>query len=143
MKVTRTLIRYTTLMIAAAIFAGCAGFGRDDGVKLRMTGAEEVPPVATSASGTGTVRVGDDRSVSGRFTTQGLNATAAHIHEGAAGQNGPVIIPLQKSGDNEWVVPAGAKLTESQYNSYKAGRLYVNFHTPQHKGGEIRAQIRP
>jgi hypothetical protein len=143
MKVTRTLVRYTTVMIAAALFAGCAGLGRDDGVSVRMTGAEEVPPVATSASGTGTVRVGDDRSVSGRFTTQGLTVAAAHIHEGAAGQNGPVIIPLQKSGDNEWVVPAGAKLTESQYDSYKAGRLYVNFHSAQHKGGEIRAQIRP
>jgi hypothetical protein len=69
--------------------------------------------------------------------------TAAHIHEGAAGQNGPVIIPLQKKSDTEWVVPAGAKLNDAQYEAYKAGRLYVNFHSAQHKGGEIRAQIRP
>ena len=49
---------------------------------------------------------------------------------------------LQQKGDNEWVVPAGAKLTESQYEAYKAGRLYVDFHSAQHKGGEIRAQIK-
>ena len=69
--------------------------------------------------------------------------TAAHIHVGPAGKTGPVIIPLQKTADNEWVVPAGTKLTESQYQSYKAAGLYVNFHSAKHKGGEIRGQLRP
>jgi hypothetical protein len=41
------------------------------------------------------------------------------------------------------VVPPGAKLNESQYQSYKAGGLYVNFHSAQYKGGEIRGQLRP
>jgi hypothetical protein len=40
-------------------------------------------------------------------------------------------------------VPPGAKLTDAQYDAFKAGRLYVNFHSAQHKGGEIRAQVRP
>lgn len=132
----------SSLFIAAVLLAGCASMG-GGGVNVRMTGAEEVPPVTTSASGSGTITVGEDRSVSGSFKTQGGPFGAAHIHEAAAGSNGPVIIPLQKAGDNEWAVPAGAKLTEPQYNSYKAGRLYVNFHSAQHKGGEIRAQIRP
>ena len=135
-----------TSMFAAALFlAGCAGMGGgDDGTGLRITGAEEVPPVQTNASGTGTVSVGSDRSVSGRFKLQnGAQMTAAHIHEAAPGANGPVIIPLRKVADNEWEVPPGARLTEGQYESYKAGRLYVNFHSAQHKGGEIRAQIRP
>ena len=131
-------------MLYAIALAGCTAMGGGHGVhQLRMTGAEEVPPIKTSATGTGQVKVGADRSVSGSFTTQGAVITAAHIHEGAAGQNGPVIIPLQKKGDNEWVVPPGAKLTEAQYEAYKAGRLYVNFQSAQHKGGEIRAQIRP
>jgi hypothetical protein len=108
-----------------------------------MTGAEEVPPVSTGASGTGTIKVADDRSVSGSFKTSGGPFTAAHIHEGAAGQNGPVVVPLQKRGDTEWVVPSGARFTEAQYAAYKQGRLYVNFHSAKHKGGEIRAQIKP
>src|SRR5688500_8753516 len=131
--------KYTLIAAAFALVAGCATMGGD--VALRMTGAEEVPPVSTSASGTGSLRVADDRSVSGSFKTQGGPFTAAHIHEGAMGQNGPVIIPLQKTGDNEWVVPPNAKLTDAQYESFKAGRLYVNFHSAKFKGGEIRAQI--
>ena len=130
-------------MLFAAVLAGCATTRDGDSIALRITGAEEVPPVSTGASGTGTIRVTDDRSVSGSFKTQGATITAAHIHEGAMGQNGPVIIPLQKSGDNDWVVPPGTKLTDAQYTAYKQGRLYVNFHSAAHKGGEIRAQIRP
>ena len=130
-------------VLVAAVLSGCAGTGGGGGLSLRMTGAEEVPPVNTSATGTGQLTVNEDRTVSGSFKTQGAAITAAHIHEAAAGQNGPVIIPLTKSGDDGWAVPAGAKLTDAQYNAYKAGRLYVNFHSAKHKGGEIRAQIRP
>jgi hypothetical protein len=141
MKWSQLSSKAAYLVLAAALM-GCAGMGGSGSVPVRMTGAEEVPPVATSASGTGQVTVNEDRSVSGSFKTQGGTFTAAHIHEGAAGQNGPVIIPLARAGD-EWIVPAGAKLTEPQHAAYKAGRLYVNFHSAQHKGGEIRAQIRP
>jgi hypothetical protein len=41
------------------------------------------------------------------------------------------------------VVPAGSKLTDAQYASFKAGNLYVNVHSPDHKGGEIRTQLKP
>ena len=130
------------LVVLAVALSGCAGMGGGP-LSLRMTGAEEVPPVTTSASGTGQLTVNADGAVSGSFKTQGGPFTAAHIHEGAAGQNGPVIIPLTKSGDNDWVVPSGAKLTDAQLQAYKAGRLYVNFHSAKFKGGEIRAQVRP
>lgn len=130
------------LVVAAALLAGCAAMGGRD-VSLRMSGAEEVPPVSTGASGTGTLRVSDDGAISGKFKTQGGTFTAAHIHEAAKGANGPVIIPLRKVSDTEWEIPAGAKLTPAQLQSYKQGRLYVNFHSAKHKAGEIRAQIQP
>jgi hypothetical protein len=142
MKWTQLSSKAAYMSIALAL-AGCAGMGGHGEHHLKMTGAEEVPAVNTSATGVGRLTVGADRTVSGSFTTQGSAMTAAHIHEGAAGQNGPVIIPLQKKSDNEWVVPPGAKLTDAQYEAYQAGRLYVNFHSAQHKGGEIRAQIKP
>jgi len=44
-------------------------------------------------------------------------------------------------GDNHFTAPAGAKLTEEQYEAYKAGKLYVNVHSKQHPAGEIRAQL--
>jgi hypothetical protein len=64
----------------------------------------------------------------------------AHIHQGARGQNGPVNIPLTKSGDT-CATPAGAKLTDAQMHAFKAGNLYVNVHTARNKGGEVRAQL--
>jgi hypothetical protein len=114
------------------------------GSKVTLSGSQEVPPVTTSASGKGTITVKDDKSVSGSIATSGINGTAAHIHIGAAGQNGPVIVPLAKGADgNTWLVPAGAKLTDAQYEAYKAGNLYLNVHTAAHKGGEIRGQLKP
>ena len=101
-----------------------------------------MPPVATQAHGHGMIRVGTDRSVSGKVMTMGLDGTMAHIHLAAAGQNGPVLITLTKSG-NEWLVPPGAMLTDGQYSAYQQGNLYVNVHTDANKGGELRAQLRP
>jgi hypothetical protein len=110
---------------------------------LKLSGASEVPPVTTTATGSGPITVADDGSVSGRVRTTGVAATAAHIHVGAAGQNGPVIVTLTKTGDAEWSVPAGTKLSDEQMKSYKSGNLYVNVHSDANKGGEIRAQITP
>jgi hypothetical protein len=77
------------------------------------------------------------------FVTTGVDGVAAHIHVGSAGKNGPVIIPLTKTGDGVWSVPGGAKLTDAQYDSFKAGDLYVNVHSAKYKGGEIRGQLKP
>jgi hypothetical protein len=123
--------------------AGHSGSVRGDEIKVTLSGNQEIPPVTTSASGTGTFNVGEDKSVSGKVTITGLAVTVAHIHEAPAGSNGPIIIPLTKTSDTVWVVPAGAKLTDAQYASYKAGNLYYNFHTEAHKSGEIRGQIKP
>lgn len=112
-------------------------------VAVVLTGEQEVPPVTTSAHGTGTLIIGADHSVSGTITTSGIAGTMAHIHEAAAGKNGPVIIPLEKGTDGKWSVPTGVKLTDAQYKSFQAGDLYVNVHSDAHKGGEIRAQLKP
>jgi hypothetical protein len=125
------------------MFLGYTGPVLSDDVKVTLSGNQEVPPVTTSASGNGTITVGKDMSVSGSITTSGVSGTAAHIHEGASGKNGPVAIPLAKTSDNVWSVPAGSKLTDAQYKSYKAGNLYVNVHSAANKGGEIRGQLKP
>jgi hypothetical protein len=112
-------------------------------LKIKLTGAEETPPVTTSATATGTITISDDKSVSGSLTTFGVDGTAAHIHQGAVGQSGPPIITLTKGDNGVWSVPAGSKLTDDQYAAYKAGGLYVNVHSADHKPGEIRAQLKP
>ena len=107
----------------------------------QLSGAQEVPPVQTSASGTASFAVKDDMSISGGVKTEGIKGTMAHIHQGAAGTNGAVAIPLEQKGDSQWVVPNGAKLTPEQMTALKQGNLYVNVHSDAHKGGEIRAQL--
>ena len=131
------------LAVLAIALAACASMGMNPDVRVTLSGASEVPPVNTSAYGSGTIRVGQDQSVSGSISTTGVAGTAAHIHTGAAGKDGPVIVPLAKSGDSGWSVPAGAKLTDAQYQSFKAGELYVNVHSAANKGGEIRGQLNP
>lgn len=110
---------------------------------VKLTGDHEVPPVATSATGSGTITVGEDKSISGSVTTKGVEGTAAHVHQAAAGKNGPPIVALEKGADGSWNIPKGSKLTEEQYKAYKAGELYVNVHSAANKGGEIRAQLKP
>lgn len=128
--------------VATILFGGMSmAFAASEAVTL--SGNDEVPPVTTSASGKGSVKVAADKTVSGSVTTKGLTATAAHIHEGEMGKNGPVVIALTKSGDDKWVVPDGAKFSDAQYESYKAGKLYVNVHSAAHKDGEIRGQLKP
>ena len=127
---------------AACVLAFHAGAASADEVKVTLSGSQEVPPVTTSASGNGAITVNPDKTVSGSIATKGISATAAHIHAGAAGKNGSVIVPLAKSGDSGFAVPPGAKLTDEQMKSFKAGDLYVNVHSAAHPGGEIRAQLK-
>ncbi len=129
------------LVMALGILAGCQSMSPAMAQQLTLTGANEVPAVTTTASGTAMVKIDPDRSVKVSVTATGMTATASHIHEGAAGTNGPVIVPFTKTGDNTFASPDGAKLTEAQYASYKAGNLYVNVHSAKNPGGEIRAQI--
>ena len=138
------------LVAAATLLASCATYQDNapswlpgsGAVSVKLSGAEEVPPVNAGGSGEGTIRVNSDGTVSGSVTTKGVEGTMAHIHQGAKGQNGPVIIPLTKSGDT-YTVPAGAKLNDAQMKAFKDGGLYVNVHTAANKGGEVRGQLTP
>jgi hypothetical protein len=129
------------MVAAAALTVGGAAFAKT--VKVSLTGSEETPPVTTSATATGTIKINKDKSVSGSIKTTGIDGTVAHIHVGAPGESGPPIITLEKTADGVWSVPAGSKLTDEQYASFKAGNLYVNVHSAEHKPGEIRAQLKP
>ena len=130
-----------TITVVGALAFAVTTFAAD--IKIKLTGAEEVPPVSTAATGAGTIKVNDDMTVSGSVTTKGIEGVAAHIHSGAVGKNGPPVIPLEQTSPGVWSVPAGSKLTADQYKTFKAGELYVNVHSAAHKDGEIRGQLKP
>jgi hypothetical protein len=139
----RAVLGMIALAGALGIVVGCASMSQPMSTQqVVLSGSNEVPPVTTPASGTGTVTINPDHTVSASITVTGMTATASHIHEGAAGANGPVIVPFTKTADNTFAAPAGAKLTDSQYASYKAGNLYVNVHSAKNPGGEVRAQLK-
>jgi predicted small secreted protein len=138
------------LAIAAAALAGCStvqGVMPDwmpgsGAIKANLTGSEQVPPLNVPGSGSGSFRVAEDGAITGSVTTKDVQGTMAHIHRGAKGTNGPVIVPLDKNGDT-YTAPAGRKLTPPQIEDLKAGNLYVNVHTNRNKGGEVRGQLQP
>jgi len=119
------------------------------GVPLSVTlsGSQEVPPVATAATGTANLAVNfATGGIFGDMDFSGLssNSTASHIHLGAAGVNGDIIIPLTGGAggtSGEWIVPDGAVLTADQLVAFMNDQLYANIHSANFLGGEIRGQM--
>jgi CHRD domain-containing protein len=128
-------------VIAALGIAGCAAVGPPGGTRIALSGDQEIPPNKSGAAANGAFLIGEDGSVSGAIKVRGMAATAAHIHDAAFGTNGPVIVPLVRTADDMFSAAPGARLTAEQYADYKAGKLYVNVHSKDFPGGEIRSQL--
>ena len=111
-----------------------------------MGGAEEVPdPGDPDGMGTATVTLNTD-SAQVAFTINVSNITlpaaAAHIHEGAKGVAGGVVVPLtapDASGTARGTAPADAALMQRMMDN-PAG-FYVNVHTSDFPGGAVRGQL--
>ena len=106
-----------------------------------LGGANEVPPVTSSATGNAIVAVHPQtRAITGVSNFSGVVATNAHIHAGAVGANGGIAIGLTL-GTNSATVPASTTLTDAQFADLIAGSLYVNIHSAANPTGEIRGQL--
>ena len=142
--VTRVLGVFCMTLVLAA--CGGGGGGGSSSVKIFKTvtlnGAQENPAVTTAATGSGVLVIDSESGeISGSINTFGISGSAAHIHTGAVGTNGAILIPLEQSSTGVWTVASGAKLTTEQMDALRAGTLYVNVHTPANPGGEIRGQL--
>jgi len=113
-----------------------------------LSGANEVPPNASPGTGIGEVTLHVPENVlTIRLQATGLTGPpqAAHIHQAAAGVNGPVIMdlaPLQIPATARWC-GVTAPLTAAQVTALLGSGLYFNIHTPAFPGGEIRGQLIP
>ena len=146
---------WVSVVVGAIFVAGCAGMkGSGMLTPVKLTGGQEVPPLGGNASGTADIRIYPTKCASsatsnscpqafGTVTTAGFVGTAAHIHRGKAGANGPVILPLAKTGDNSWAVPDRAFISDSDFGAYQDGELYVNVHSANNPNGEVRGQLVP
>jgi hypothetical protein len=172
------MIRRTSAIVAlaaAAVFGAC-----DDSVpstapvltdfSAALNGASESPAVVTSATGTASIILVDTNIVRVQTSVVGIDSvTAAHIHAGAAGTPGPIIVGLTPTyalvrgarvarhlPDSATALTGvlsyvdivrgqtaftGAFTFDSLLTRMRDGTAYVNVHTTKNPGGEIRGQI--
>jgi hypothetical protein len=118
-----------------------------------LNGAQAVPVVVTTASGTGSFVLSDDRTeLKYTISYQGLSGiltAGGHFHLGTPGRNGSVVRTTAVSGgpasgtvSGIWKsTDATQPLTTALVESLLTGRVYVNFHTAASPAGEIRGQV--
>ena len=148
--INRNTFLRTTLAagLVAATLAGCGMMrpsNKIDIYEARMSGVQEVPPVATQASGNGEFLLNTNtNTLSWKVTYSGLSGevTGAHIHGPAAmGANAGVMVPF--TGNlNAQPIQGEKQLTAEQATAIANGMTYVNLHTARFPGGEIRGQLR-
>jgi len=132
--------------------------------QAHLNGSAEVPSVKTKAQGEATFKLSKDgESIHFKITVSNIeNVNMAHIHEGASGADGPIVVWLYPSappanlisGKTNGVLAEGTitnanldgplkgKSITDLLNDIKSGDAYVNVHTMQNPAGEIRGQIK-
>ena len=140
------------LFIGAGAFAlaGCETVNRvandvlGNNFAATMTGANEVPPADPDGTGTATISTNDAvNQICTHLEVRNIGAvTAAHIHHGAAGVNGPPVVTLDPPDDNDSndCDAVSDKLLDDIRRH--PGDYYVNVHTAEYPNGAIRGQIR-
>jgi hypothetical protein len=150
---------FIPILAIAALTPACDDDGPDDDrYEATLAGSNEVPANGSNATGTA---VFTDRGGSIDFLIDVQNIdlpSAAHIHVGAAGVNGGVVVPLFSTSSPvadfsgrlvtgsftaaDIVASVGLSMDELR-DLMRTGGAYVNVHTTTIPGGEIRGQIGP
>ena len=110
-------------------------------IRTELQGQQENPPVSTASTGVGYLTVNRESAVvTARVAVSGFTPTAAHIHEGFAGQNGGIIIALGLgSSTNTFVSPENS--TARNVVGLLNGNYYFNVHSAENAPGEVRGQL--
>jgi hypothetical protein len=139
-----------TVLVALLLVMAPAGAAQDATTETGqftaiLKGAQEVPPVATAASGMARFTLTNDDKLTYEVAVQNITGiTAAHIHPGAPGVNGPPLFTLFDGTDTfdpGNPISGEVTLTNAQVTALLAGNYYINVHTSANPGGEIRGQI--
>jgi hypothetical protein len=132
-------------LVAILGLAACGDTTSTQTFRATLNGANERPnPVTTAATGSATVELkGNDMTLTGNFTDLSGAATLAHIH-GPADENstaGP-LFNLSFTAATAGTLSFSKTLTDAEVADLKAGKWYVNIHTGNNPGGEIRGQLK-
>ena len=135
------------------------GTGTDTDFEALMSGADEVPPVSTIATGSATLTI-EGQQIVYQVDVQNIeDVLFSHIHIAPEGENGPVRLNLCGTDDTPGcsTIDTGTLVSDSNavttgtpaitfdslVSAIRAGNAYVNVHTTANPGGEIRGQITP
>lgn len=152
---------FTILILCLAIFVTATVMAGPTNFVAHLSGAEEVPPAETRAQGQAIFNLRSDGLHYRLIVANIENVTMAHIHLAPSGVNGPVVVWLYPSAPPAQLIPGRSNgvlrtgvITESQLvgplagmsledllDAMEAGNTYVNVHTSQYPGGEVRGQI--
>jgi hypothetical protein len=164
MKQNRFVLVLVFALLAIALLTSTAFANGRSTYVAHLSGGEEVPSADTNATGQAIFRLSKDGdSLYYKLLVANIeNVTMAHIHLAPAGVNGPVVVWLYPSAPPAQLIPgrtngilmegtiteanlvgllAGQSLADLIAN-IEAGNAYVNVHTSQYPGGEIRGQVR-
>lgn len=118
--------------------------GQVESYTVNLQGSQQVPANASTATGSATVlldKVSNMVFVTGSFSGLAANASAAHIHDGAVGVNGPVVLSLSVTSATAGTISGSGIVTPEFAVKMINGLSYLNLHNASFPGGEIRAQI--
>ncbi|MDQ3947022.1 MAG: CHRD domain-containing protein [Actinomycetota bacterium] len=119
----------------------------DVALMAEMSGKEEVPgPGVTDGTGVAEVSIKGEELCYKLNATMGEKPTAAHIHQGAKGASGPVVVDLKPTftqGESAFTSESCVTPDAAQVTAITASPdgFYVNVHTAEHPNGAIRGQL--
>ena len=129
------------------------------GFTVELSGSEEVPPVQTDATGSAELTAPHFDNIGYTVNVSNIDkVTAAHIHSGKLGDNGPIVVTLFKTEtpsaepingilatgnitNAKLEGPMAGKTLMDLTKSIELGETYINVHTEENPNGEIRGQI--
>jgi hypothetical protein len=149
------------LVVGLASTGSVAAAGTTVTLTARLVGAQEVPAADPDGGAKATVMINVD-AAEVCFEIKSITDTGTpnrgHIHQGAAGVNGPIVVPFFE------LRPADAPATDPRHDALESGRLadcvpgdpailadivanpgnyYVNVHNTRFPGGALRCQLEP
>lgn len=152
---------FVAVASVVGLLAGAAG-AQTVVLTANLQGSQEVPPVTTNAGGSATMTI---NKLSGAFsldiTFSDLSSflTMGHFHRAPAGSNGPVVYWLSGTNANGTVERIPSTMTSQNILSFTGtlngtvgggwaedlygGRVYINLHSQNFPGGELRGQLVP
>ncbi|WP_115789282.1 CHRD domain-containing protein [Arthrobacter silvisoli] len=148
MPAIRTLKPLAVLGVVAALAAGGAGVATANpgGVPaIPLNTEQETTGSNTGASGFFSYTIsGGELCYTLTARNLSLPALAAHIHLAPRGVAGPVVVPLTVGSGTTWTQEACTTADPALLAAIVASprSYYVNVHTPNFPGGEIRGQLK-